>query len=65
MSITIHRYAPLHLVDAYVQLGWVPHPSTLLGTPHGVYRMHVEFICCCGREPPEPIRETSRREPRD
>lgn len=48
---TVHRWAPLALADDYVRLGWLPLP-TLAGTPHGLYRVHVAWLCSC--QPPEP-----------
>lgn len=59
-AVTWHRYAPFALADDYVMLGWLPHEATLLGSPHGSYRLHVEWVCCCGRRPAEPAEERRR-----
>lgn len=54
-TTTIHRFARGDAADAYVTLGWLPHPETFAGTFHGDHRaLHVEWVCCCGRQPPEP-----------
>ena len=56
---TTHRYVRIHDAMAYVQLGWMPHP-TLEGTYHGQFSVHMEWRCCCGRPPAEAIAKPPR-----
>lgn len=58
-AVAEHRWAPVELVDDYVMLGWMPWPGTLIGTPHGGYRMHVEWVCSCHRRAPVPVNAKS------
>lgn len=62
--ITWHLWARFEEVDDLVRLGWIPREATLAGTPHGSYRLHCEWFCCCGREPPLPAAARDRARPR-
>lgn len=55
-----YRYVRIHLAMDCLQLGWLPH-ATLEGTPHESYSVHMEWRCCCGREPPFPTEQQPER----
>ena len=42
----IHSYVPISIAMDYVLLGWLPL-TTLAGTPHGRWSVHMAWICDC------------------
>jgi hypothetical protein len=49
--MTLHRWVRHHVAMDYVRLGWLPL-STLDGTSHGAWSIHVVWLCSC--KPIEP-----------
>jgi hypothetical protein len=52
--IRTFRYIRLHQMHDALALGYVPSRA-LQGTPHGHYAVLCEFLCCCGRSPPQIV----------
>ena len=54
MTPSVHRWVRIPVADDYLRLGWVAE-STLEGTTHGFWSVHMVWICAdC--QPIEPKR---------
>jgi len=42
----IFRYVPLHLVEDYCRVGWLP-TTALFGTHHSDYAVLMQWLCDC------------------